>query len=135
VQHSDEPLTRGRFARGLHLLLAMSVVTLASCHPGPPVQSTAKDPVLGTIAGIVSTDANGIVVGRKVTAVDVSTGKRYTATTGKDGGYSMLVSAGTYRLDVEQHSGETIVRHPDDTHVGNADIDSGRDFVLASRGK
>ena len=68
-----------------------------------------------------------------MTAVNVATGTRYDATTGINGGYTIKVPEGTYRLEVELHEGEAIAKQPDQTHVNNSDLDAGRDFVVTAK--
>jgi hypothetical protein len=116
--------------RNFHVMLAVSVLALVGCHPGPVVDTGPKQSVGGTIAGIVSTDAKTAVAGRKVTAINVSTGGRYDATTGINGGYTIKVPEGTYRLEVELQPGETVAKQPSQTHINNSDLDAGRDFVI-----
>ena len=117
------------------LLLACGVIVSAACHPGPIVNNGPKQgSVGGTIAGIVTTsDSTVAVPGRKVTAVEVATGSRYDDTTAANGGYTLKVPEGTYRLDVELRGGETLARRPDQTRVNNGDLDPGRDFVISVR--
>ena len=118
----------------LHLLLPFTLLTFAACHPGPVVgPGSGKMAVGGTIAGIVSTDANAAVVGRKVTAVNTTTGTRYDVTTGTNGGYTLKVPEGTYRLEIELKPGETIAKQPGETRVNRSDLDPRRDFVITVR--
>lgn len=120
--------------RLFHLLLALSLLTSAGCHPGPVIGTGPKPPsVGGTIAGIVSTDSNAAVAGRKVTAINTKTGARYDATTGTNGGYTIKVPEGTYRLEVELRTGEMLAKQPGETHVNKSDLDPRRDFVIAIR--
>ena len=70
---------------------------------------------------------------RKVTAINVATGTRYDATTGINGGYTIKVPEGTYRLEVELHEGEAIAKQPEQTHINNSDLDAGRDFVVTAK--
>ena len=65
------------------------------------VDTTPKASVGGTIAGIVSSDANAALANRKVTATNVATGTKYDATTATNGGYTIKVPEGTYKLEVE----------------------------------
>ena len=114
-----------------HFLLPLALLTFAACHPGPVVGSgSGKLPVGGTIAGIVSTDAKAAVVGRKVTAVNTGTGTRYDVTTGPNGGYTLQVPEGTYRLELELRPGETIAKQPAETRINRSDLDPHRDFVI-----
>jgi hypothetical protein len=111
------------------LIVLLFGLTFAGCHPGPVVGG--RQPAAGTIAGLVTaSDASTPLVGRKVSAVDVASGRRYDTTTGEDGGYSMKVPEGTYRLEVELRSGEALSKQPDETHVKNSDIDADRNFVV-----
>jgi Carboxypeptidase regulatory-like domain len=109
-------------------LLLFTVLATGACHPGPVL--TPKADVGGTIAGIVSTEGNAPVTGRKVTAVDVATGMRYDATTGPNGGYTIKVPEGTYRLELELRSGEVVVKQPAETRIQKSDLDPRRDFTI-----
>jgi hypothetical protein len=114
-------------------LLAFSLLTSMACHPGPVVGGGPKEPVGGTIAGIVSTDTNAAIAGRKVTAINTLTGTRHEAKTGTNGGYTIKVPEGTYRLEVELQPGETVAKQPAETRVDKSDLDPSRDFVIAIR--
>jgi Carboxypeptidase regulatory-like domain len=121
----------GEIMRLCHILLGCAVMTSAACRPGPILDTSPKRSVGGTIAGIVTTSDSSIpVVGRKVWAVDVATGRRSDATTGVNGGYTIKVPEGTYRLEVELRDGEAVAKQPDQTHINNSDLDPGRDFVI-----
>ncbi len=115
-------------------LFAAFVVAIGSagCHPGP---IAAKPEIVGgTIAGIVKTsDASTAVPGRRVSAIEVKTGTRLDATTGLDGGYTVRVPVGTYRLELELRGSEVLAKQPGQTHVNNGDLDPGRDFVIIAK--
>jgi len=115
-------------------ILLTSAVLAAACHPGPVVNVGAKQPpVGGTIAGIVKTaDASVAVPGRKVTVIDTVNGTRYDTTTASNGGYTIRVPQGTYRIEVELRQGETLAKQPDTTKINNSDLDAGRDFVITT---
>ena len=117
------------------LLLCCVALASAACHPGPVINAGAKQPpVGGTIAGVVTTaDPLVAIPGRKVTATETTTGSRYDTTTAANGGYTMQVPEGHYRLDVELRAGETLAKRPDDTRIGNSDLDSHRDFMISVR--
>jgi hypothetical protein len=109
-------------------LLAASV----ACHPfrGPVVGGTEQR-VGGTIAGIVSaSDGTTALTGRKVTAINTATQARYDATTAGNGGYTIKVPEGTYRIEMELRPGETVSKQPGETHINNGDLDPHRDFVV-----
>jgi hypothetical protein len=119
--------------RRLSLALAFALVTLTACHPGPVVGSSGHPPTSGTIAGIVTTDGNAPVIGRKVTAIDASSGAKFEATTGANGGYTIKVPPGTYRLEVELQGSERVAKAPDVTKVNKSDLDPHRDIVITAR--
>ena len=110
-------------------LLLFTVLAASGCHPGPVL--SPKLDVGGTIAGIVSTDGNAAVPGRKVTAIDVVNGTRYDATTGVNGGYTLKVPEGTSRLEVELQPGEVVAKQPAETRIQKSDLDPRRDFTIA----
>ena len=118
--------------RRLSCWLLACAVNLAACHPGTVLNTGPKQPsVGGTIAGIVTTaDATVAVPSRKVTATETTTGSRYDATTAANGGYTIKVPEGTYRIEVELRAGEVLAKQPDPTRVNNGDLDPGRDFVI-----
>ena len=68
---------------------------------------------------------------RKVTAVNTDSGARFDATTGTNGGYTIKVPEGRYRLEIELQSGESISKQPGETRINKSDLDTRRDFVLA----
>jgi hypothetical protein len=112
------------------IAVVVSVLTSAACHPGPVIDTGPDQPAGGTIAGIVSTDSKVAVPSRKVTAINVQSGARFDATTGPNGGYTIQVPQGTYRLELELKPGEAIVKHPGETRVNRSDLDPQRHFVI-----
>src|SRR4051812_23786890 len=118
-----------RFAPALLVCCA----ALAACHPGPVI-NTDSNKVGGTIAGIVKTaDAAVAVPGRKITVIETTTGARHDTTTAANGGYTIQVPEGTYRIEIELRAGETLAKQPAETRVNNSDLDAGRDFVITTR--
>jgi Carboxypeptidase regulatory-like domain len=112
--------------------VAAAAILSAACHPGPI--ASKPEIVGGTIAGIVKTsDSTVAVPGRRVSAVEVKTGTRGDTTTGADGGYTVQVPIGTYRLELELAGSEILAKQPSPTHVNNGDLDPGRDFVIIQR--
>ena len=113
--------------------LVAAVVLLAMTGCARPVVDTGARPagVGGTIAGAVrATGGTDPLSGRKVTAINDANGSRYETTTGANGGYTLKVPSGTYRLEVELRAGESFETRPDTLDVGVGDIDSARDFVI-----
>jgi hypothetical protein len=118
-------------SRLTHPLLVLTLVSAVACHPGPVL--TPKADVGGTIAGIVSTDGDAPVPGRKVTAIEVATGMRYDATTGANGGFTIKVPEGTYRLELELRANEVVVKQPPETRIQKSDLDPRRDFTITGK--
>ena len=111
--------------------LAVGVACCIACHPGPVFNTGTGVPAGGTIAGIVSATAGTAALsGRKVTAIETTTGARYDTTTAINGGYTIKVPVGVYRLELELRSGETIEKAPGETRVNKSDLDAGRNFVV-----
>ena len=118
-------------ARAVALVIALA--SAAACAPRGPIIDTGANPVgvRGTIAGTVRADGGTVsLAGRKVTAIDESTGARFEATTATNGGYTMQVPPGTYRLEVELRAGEMLSTRPDATDVNAGDLDPDRNFVV-----
>jgi hypothetical protein len=119
--------------RALKPLLAILLLMSFGCHPGPVISTSPKPSASGTIAGIVSTDTNLPLPGRTVTAIETQTGTRHEAVTGANGGYTIKVPEGTYRLEVQLVAGETVAKQPAETRVNSSDLDPSRHFVIAVR--
>jgi hypothetical protein len=112
---------------------ASAVVLVAACAPRGPVLDTTPRPddVGGTIAGAVLAGGGTTpLAGRTVTAVNEASGARFDTSSGTNGGYTVKVPAGTYRLEVELRNGEAIEKRPQATEVNVGDLDPDRDFVL-----
>jgi hypothetical protein len=114
------------------LLLWCAALVFSGCHPGPIIDAGAKQPTVGgTIAGLVTTSDRLVPVpGRVVTAIDTKTGARFDVTTADNGGYTVKVPEGTYRIQIELRAGETLVKQPGETRVRNSDLDAQRDFMI-----
>lgn len=118
----------------LHALGTAAVLLLSlGCHPGVPViDSGPKPDVGGSISGrVVGTDGSSALSARRVTAVNVATGARFDVSTATNGGYTVRVPPGMYRLEVELRPGERLATEPESTDVDAGDLDAGRDFVVA----
>jgi len=117
------------------LLGCLVVIASIACHWNKPVVDPTPSPsVGGTIAGIVSTaDSSVAVPGRKVTATEITKGEHYESTTAANGGYTIKVPEGTYRIEIELRPTETLIKQPAQTRITNGDMDSGRDFVITAR--
>jgi hypothetical protein len=76
---------------------------------------------------------NKPLTGRKVTAVNLADGQRIEASTAVNGGYTMKVPMGRYRLEVELRAGETLTEQPGETEIRAGDLDAQRNFVVAAK--
>jgi hypothetical protein len=118
------------------VLAGAVVVLLVACSAsrGPVIGRGEKTPDAGgTISGTVrAQEGNVPLAARKVTAVDVETGRRIETSTTTNGGYTMQVSPGHYRLEVELRSGESVATAPDEVHISRSDLDASRNFVIRS---
>jgi hypothetical protein len=121
-----------------HLLTPTVVLTmlLSACAARGPVVDTGEKPAVasGTISGIVRGVGNSPLSGRRVTAIEVSSGAKLETSTGTNGGYTLKVAPGHYRLEVELRDGEALSDRPDDVHISASDLDAGRDFVITAKG-
>lgn len=115
------------------LVLAGALAAATGCRSGQPIyDATPKDmQTPGTIAGIVSAGEGGEpLVGRRVHAIDLSEGRRYSATTSVTGGFSIPVPPGKYRLEVELRDGERVLRSPGTIDINKSDLDANLEVVI-----
>lgn len=116
-------------------MLVLVAVFMVGCAPRGPVLDTGSKPVGvgGTISGIVRTSGGAPLSGRRVTAINVETGARLEASTAVNGGYTLKVPVGKYRLEAELRAGESLVEQPPITDIGASDLDASRNFVITVR--
>jgi Carboxypeptidase regulatory-like domain len=117
----------------LNTAAVLMTIAIAACAVRGPVLDTGSKPsgVGGTIAGIVRVAGTGQPLsGRKVTAIEVASGARYEASTAINGGYTIKVPTGKYRLEVELRPGETLTEQPAPTDINTSDLDADRDFAV-----
>ena len=115
------------------LLSSLLVLIVAACAArGPVVDKGERTPSLsGTIAGFVRmAGSNTPLATRKVTATETSSGASYSTSTAANGGYTMKVPMGKYRLQVELQAGEAIVDAPGELEITRSDLDAGRNFTI-----
>ena len=102
----------------------------AARHGRPILGGSAVPERSGTVAGIV-TSSNGMPIeGRRVSAINIVTEMHYDAVTSSNGGYTIMVPEGRYRLEVELRGGEQVAKQPELTHVSLGDLDEMLDFVV-----
>jgi hypothetical protein len=121
---------------GLWLSLGILALLLSgACRRGVPVVDLGPKPPApqGTITGIVrGPEGTSPMVGRMVEIVNAETGERHSARTTDNGGFTIKLPAGKYRLELPLKEGETIVKRPGVVDLGKGDIDSRIEFVLAA---
>ena len=120
----------GNFVAGILLIAAVG------CAPHQAAIDTGPKPtgVGGTIAGIVSVaDSNAALSGRRVTAINLASGARFEATTAENGGYTIKVPTGKYRLELALQPGEVLVKQPEETDINPSDLDASRNFLVSVR--
>jgi hypothetical protein len=122
-------MTQRRFAA-----VALAVALAAGgCRAGQPIYSRTPgdQSTPGTIAGIVRAGEGGDpLAGRRIEAVPVTGGRRYSATTSVTGGFSIPVPPGKYRLEVELREGERVVRSPGTIDINDSDLDANLEVVI-----
>ena len=114
----------------LCVVLMLSGGCIAMRHGRPIAGGSVIPNPSGTISGQVVTTGGVPLAGRRVTAVGLTTGRRYDTTTSSMGGYTIQVPEGRYRLEVELSEGDRIVRQPPETHITLGDVDEALDFVI-----
>jgi Carboxypeptidase regulatory-like domain len=119
-----------RLARGLTVIL---LALLTACAPRGPVLGSAERPegVGGTISGSVRAASDkSPLSARTVTAVNTATGQRIQTSTADNGGYTMKVPVGRYRLEVELRPGEALSEQPTELEINRSDVDAQRNFLV-----
>jgi len=103
----------------------------AARHGRPIVGGTVVPNPSGTISGNVTTVVGIPVEGRRVTAIEMATDQHYDVTTASNGGYTIKVPPGRYRVELELWHGDQLVRRPEPTHVNVGDLDELLNFVIS----
>ena len=121
---------------GLWLSVGILALMLSGgCRRGVPVVDLGPKPpdAHGTITGIVrGPEGTTPVAGRTVEIVNTETGERRSTTTSGNGGFTIKLPAGKYRLEFPLKEGETLVKRPGVIDLGKGDIDARIEFVLAA---
>lgn len=99
-------------------------------HGRPVIGGSVIPNPTGTISGHVWTTGGTPLDGRRVAAIGLATGKRYEATTSNDGGYTIQVPEGRYRMEVELRGGDQLAKQPAEEHITLGDLDEAVDFVI-----
>ena len=110
-----------------------ALVFAGACRRGVPAVDLGPKPpaAQGTITGIVrGPEGAAPAVGRTVEVIDTATGERRSVQTAANGGFTLQVPAGKYRLELALRDGETLVKRPGIVDMDRGDIDSHIEFVL-----
>lgn len=136
---TDRRATRYRHWRSrvaaLWIFAFAAAVVVLSCRRGVPVVDVGPKPPSprGTITGIVrGPEGTSPVAGRTVHVVNVATGERHAVKTSSNGGFTIELPAGKYRLELPLRDGEMLVKSPGVVDLDTGDIDSHVEFVLAA---
>jgi hypothetical protein len=116
--------------------ILLLILIFGSCAPRGPVLGSGEKPPerTGTISGVVRAETSKAPLSaRKVTAVEVTTGAKVETTTATNGGYTMKVPIGKYRIEVELRAGESVVEGPSDVEIRVSDLDAARDFLIRAQ--
>jgi hypothetical protein len=109
------------------LVTVIGGVAGVACRRGVPVVAAGQRPptVDGTISGRLTTESDSArLVARRVEVINVETGDRRAVSTSSNGGFTVKVPPGKYRLHVELRPGEAIVRAPDTIDINPSDLDN-----------
>ena len=118
--------------RRVALAGVVALAFVAGCKTGQPIGAAKMgDPTTpGTIGGILKSPGGEPVTGRTVNAVEVKSGQRFSAVTASNGGFSIRVPPGEYRLQVELREGERVLQDPGTMRIHRSDLDANRDVVI-----
>jgi hypothetical protein len=100
-------------------------VSAVDLGPKPP-------PARGTITGVVRGPEGATpMAGRTVEVFNVATGQKHLTTTASNGGFTIELPKGKYRLELPLHDGETISQRPGIVDLDRGEIDSHIELVVA----
>lgn len=111
----------------------LALLYSSACRRGVPVIDLGPKPPdsRGTLTGLVHGPGDAALPGRVVDIVNVATGEKHSATTVANGGFTIQLPQGKYRLSLQLREGETLTKQPDIVDLGRGDIDSHIEFVVA----
>jgi hypothetical protein len=112
------------------VVLLMLSSGCAARHGRPIIGGSTVPNPTGTISGTVTSSTGTPLEGRRVSAINMATEAHFEATTSGNGGYTIKVPTGRYRLEVELRGGDQLARQPDQTNVNAGDVDEQLNFVV-----
>jgi hypothetical protein len=103
------------------------------CRRGVPAVDLGPKPpaARGTLTGLVHGPNDVALSGRTVEVVNIASGEKFTTQTVTNGGFTIELPKGKYRLDLQLRDGETLVRRPGVVDLDRGDIDSHIEFVVS----
>lgn len=117
------------------LMLIAGFFAGAACRRGVPVVDPGQAPPTtdGTISGRLMTPGDASrLVGRRVEVINIETGDRRSVSSSSDGGFTVKVPPGKYRIQIELRPGEAIVRGPETVDINQSDVDSNIVFEISA---
>ncbi|HTI44009.1 MAG TPA: carboxypeptidase-like regulatory domain-containing protein [Vicinamibacterales bacterium] len=118
-----------RTAAAMVVLLMLSG-GCAARHGRPVVGGSVIPNPTGTISGTVRSTSGIPLEGRRVSAISMTTEAHFDTMTEKNGGYTIKVPPGRYRLEVELRGGDQLASQPDPFNVNVGDLDAQMDVVV-----
>jgi carboxypeptidase family protein len=112
------------------VVLLMLSGACAARHGRPIIGGSTIPNPTGTLSGTVTSSTGTPLEGRRVSAIDMATEQHYDVTTAGNGGFTIKVPPGRYRLEVELRGGDQLATQPQQTQVNIGDLDEQLDFVI-----
>lgn len=112
------------------VVVAMLSAGCGARHGRPILGGTTVPNPTGTLSGTVTSSTGTPLEGRRVSAIDMATEAHYDATTGSNGGYTIKVPPGRFRLEVELRGGDQLAVQPEQRNVNAGDVDANLNFVV-----
>jgi hypothetical protein len=120
---------------GVWLTLGLLFLLLSgACRRGMPLVDLGPKPLTArvTINGIVhGADGSSAIAGRTVDITNDRTGERHSVQTGANGGFTIELPAGQYRVDLPLKAGEALLKRPAPVTLDKRDVDSHVEFVVS----
>jgi hypothetical protein len=109
----------------------VALLYTAACHRGVPAVDPGPQPPVtrGTLAGTVHGPGEMALPGRTVEVVNIATGEKRATTTANNGGFTIDLPQGRYRLELPLRGGEALVKQPDVVDLDRAG--SNIEFVVS----
>ncbi|THG33902.1 carboxypeptidase regulatory-like domain-containing protein [Glaciibacter flavus] len=129
-QWVDQPVVAGWF--GMPTLDELATLPVVQVVAGQAANNDIVLPHYSSISGTVSNDADGSpVAGASVYASPEAGSSSSNAVTGVDGTFTLMVTPGTYRLNVNPVDGLVLASTSDPITIGVGDVVTGLDVRMA----